>query len=116
MLRLEDGFLIGRIRLRLERQLTRVGKLLAILAVLLKGNNTHIDLVLHQETVLSLPKSNEELKRAELSAPLMHASLTLEFEIACLDPLHDEEFVSVPLFLILLNEHFGESFLASPLD
>ena len=118
MLRLENivSLLVGRIRLRLERQLTCISKLFAILAVLLKSDNPHEYFVFHEETILSFLKCNVELKGAKFSAPLVPASLTLEFKISCLDALHDEEFITVPLLFVLLNEHFGESFLASPLD
>ena len=96
------------IALSFESELSRWRELLASFTILHISNNSNEHFVFHQEPILRLLESNEELESTKLSAPGVATTRTLKFEVAALFSLQHEEFISVPLLLILNRKHFSK--------
>ena len=96
------------VALSFESELSRWRELLASFTILHISNNSNEHFVFHQESILRLLESNEELERAELGAPCVTTTRALKFKVASLFSLQHEEFISVPLPFILNGKHFSK--------
>ena len=86
----------------------------AVFAIELIRNYPNKYFVLHQDAVNIFFKGNIKLKRAVMSRPCMRALRTFKLKESFLQPLHDKEIISVPVFTILLKESC-KRFLVCPL-
>lgn len=108
--------MVRAVALSFESELAGGCELLTCFTILLICDNPHENFIFHQESIISLLKSNKELESALFGAPGMTTARALEFEVATLFSLQHEKFISVPLLLVLDSKYFGKGFLTGPLD
>lgn len=99
----------------LELKLARVCELLAVLTIELVRDNPNENFILHENPVLVFLEGDVELKSTVVRRPGVITFVAPKLEVALFESLDDEEFLTVPVIVVFLEES-GERSLVCPLN
>jgi hypothetical protein len=96
--------------------LSSFGKKSAIFTIKLVGNNSNKNLILHQNALFVLFKSDIKFEGAIMSTPGMITLIATELKKSFLNSFNYEEFIVVPLHLIIFAKEPGKCLLRGPFN